>query len=163
MWVFINTNHFGYRNYADYYLDRDYTRRLFDNRLVRISSEPLQRTTLEKIVKQKISVVPVREHQIETSKRVVKAVVPVGEEENIRKNANKVVEQVIAPAFAEKRKSFKGAEAKRASKRNKTGLFGSIKAGIPNSNHGQSPRNPVRLNTKVKIARINPKRNLRTK
>jgi hypothetical protein len=111
LWVFINTNHFGYPNYSNYYLGRDSVRRLFDDRRVRIQKEPIQRSELERIVKQRINVVPVQEREIETSRRTVKAVVPIGEEVNIRKNAKPVVEKVIAPAFKQNRKSFKGEEA----------------------------------------------------
>ena len=46
LWVFIDTNHYGYDNYSDYYLDSDYTHTLFDRRLVRISSRPLQRPVM---------------------------------------------------------------------------------------------------------------------
>lgn len=108
LWVFINSNHYGYNNYADYYLDRDYTRDVFTQRAVRINSKPIQRTQLERVVRTRINEVPVRVKEFDSGKRKVKMVVPEGEEENIRQNANKVVRNVIAPAFAEKQKSFVG-------------------------------------------------------
>ena len=42
----------------------------------------------------------------------LKVIVPSGEEENIRRNANRVVKNVIAPAFAEKQRAFKGEKSK---------------------------------------------------
>ncbi|MCI0604817.1 hypothetical protein L0156_17655 [bacterium] len=114
LWIFIDTRHYGYSNYSDCYLDSDYTRALFDRRRVRISSRPLQRTTLERIVKRRINETPVQVREIETNNRRVKVVVPSGEEENIRRNANRVVKNVIAPAFAEKKRNFKGLQAENA-------------------------------------------------
>jgi Family of unknown function (DUF6600) len=119
LWVFLDVNHFRYPNYADYYLDSDYTRALFDRRAVRISSRPLERAMLERIVKQKINETPVQVREIEANNRKVKVVIPKGEEENIRRNANRVVEKVIAPAFAEKRRNFKGTESSNAPVLNK--------------------------------------------
>jgi hypothetical protein len=113
LWIFVNNTHFGYDNYADYYLDVDYTRHIFERRLVRISSRPVERTVMERVVKQRIVEVPVTEKELQTDKQKVKVVVPVGQEaENMRKNANRVVKEVIAPAFVEKQKTFKGEKAK---------------------------------------------------
>ena len=112
LWIFIDTRHFGYSNYGDCYLDHNFTRNLFDRRLVRISSRPLERTVLERVVRQRIREVPVREWEIQTDTRRVKVVVPEGEEQQIRQNANRVVKQVIAPAFVKERKSFKALDAK---------------------------------------------------
>lgn len=111
LWVFINQNHYGYNNYADYYLDRDYTRDVFRRRMVRINSKPIQRAQLERVTRTRINEVPVRVKEFDTDKRRVKMVIPEGEEENVRKNANKVVQNMIAPAFAEKQKPFKGLKA----------------------------------------------------
>lgn len=117
LWVFINNNHYGYDNYADYYLDRDYTRDVFNRRVVRINSRPIQRTQLESVVRTRINEVPVKVKEFDSDKRRVKMIVPEGEEENIRKNANKTVRNVIAPAFAEKQRSFTGMKSK-----NETGV-----------------------------------------
>ncbi|MCI0442544.1 hypothetical protein L0152_04915, partial [bacterium] len=111
LWVFVGRNNFGYDNYADYYLDRDYTQNVFQRRLVRISSRPLQVDQVERIVKQPIRRVDVEERELQTDRQKVKVIIPKGEEENIRKNANKTVREVIAPAFAEKHKTFKGEKA----------------------------------------------------
>jgi len=119
LWIFIDVGHFRYPNYADYYLDSDYTRALFDRRVIRISSRPLERSTLERIVKQKVNEVSVQVREIETNNRKLKVVIPSGEEENIRWNANRVVKNVIAPAFAEKRRNFKGLESQNAPVLNK--------------------------------------------
>ena len=111
LWVFIGRNNFGYDNYADYYLDRDYTQNVFQRRLVRISSRPLQVDQVERIVKQPIRRVNVEEKEIQTDRQKIKVVIPQGEEDNVRKNANRTVREVIAPAFAEKHKAFKGQKA----------------------------------------------------
>jgi hypothetical protein len=112
LWVFVNTSNFNNDNYADSYLDQDYTRNLFDRRLIRISSRPLQRIQLERIVRQRVREVPVEVRQIQTDKQLVKVVIPMGEEDHIRRNANRTVQEVIAPAFAQKQKTFKGLRAK---------------------------------------------------
>ncbi len=109
--VFIVRNNFGYDNYADYYLDRDYTQNVFQRRMVRISSRPLQAEQVERIVKQPIRRVDVDEREIQTDRQKIKVIIPRGEEDNVRKNANKTVREVIAPAFAEKHKTFKGEKA----------------------------------------------------
>ena len=119
LWIFIDVNHYRHHNYGDYYLDSDYTRALFDRRLVRISSRPMERQTLERIVRQKINESSVQVREIEANNRKVKIVVPVGEEENIRQNANRVVKNVIAPAFAENRREFKGLKSENATVVNK--------------------------------------------
>ena len=119
LWIFIDVNHYRHHNYADYYLDSDYTRTLFDRKLVRISSRKLERRTLERIVRQKVPETQVQEREFETNSRKVKLVTPVGEEENIRKNANRVVKNEIAPAFAEKRRNFKGLQSENAAVVNK--------------------------------------------
>jgi len=111
LWVFVGRNNFGYDNYADYYLDRDYTQNVFQRRMVRISSRPLQVDQVERIVKQPIRRVDVQEREIQTDRQKIKVVMPQGEEDNVRKNANKTVREVIAPAFAEKHKAFKGEKA----------------------------------------------------
>lgn len=113
LWIFIGNDHFGYDNYADYYLDPDYTRYVFDRRVVRVSSRPVERVVIERAVKQRILEVPVAEKEIETDRKRVKVIVPLGdEEEKVRKNANRVVKEVIAPAFVEKQRTFKGERSK---------------------------------------------------
>lgn len=112
LWVFVGNNYFGYDNYADYYLPPDYSRYAFDRRMIRISNRPVDRRLLERIVKQRIQEVPVEVREIETDKRRVKMIVPIGQEEKIRKNANMTVRNVIAPGFAEKQKVFKGEKSK---------------------------------------------------
>ncbi len=111
LWVFVGRNNFGYDNYADYYLDRDYTQNVFQRRMVRISSRPLQVDQVERIIKQPIRRVDVEEREIQTDRQKIKVIIPRGEEDNVRKNANKTVREVIAPAFAEQHKAFKGEKA----------------------------------------------------
>jgi hypothetical protein len=112
LWVFVDRNHFGYDNYSNFYLGRDYVRNVFDRRLVRIHSRPLRRDVLERVVKQRIREVPVRVREFDTEKRRVKVVVPMGQEDRIRKNGTQTVREVIAPAFAQNHKTFKGLKAK---------------------------------------------------
>ena len=113
LWIFIGNSHFGYDNYSDYYLDQDYTRYVFERRVIRISSRPVKRTVMERVIRQNIVEIPVVEKEIETEKKRVRVIVPLGgEEEKVRKNANRVVKEVIAPAFAEKQKAFKGEKSK---------------------------------------------------
>lgn len=112
LWVFVQINNIGYQSYADCYLDGSYARNVFDRRQVRISSQPLQRTSMDRIFKQKVPEVRVQEREIETTERRVRMVVPVGQEDTIRKNANRVVEEVIAPGFVENRRTFKGLESR---------------------------------------------------
>ncbi|MCI0606567.1 hypothetical protein L0156_26585 [bacterium] len=104
---FIEPNHFGYDNYADYYYGGDYARYLFDRRLVRISTRPVERVVLERIVRQPIQVRQVRTNEVEIDGRRVRVVAVEGEEEKIRKNANQVIRETIAPAFAEKAKHLR--------------------------------------------------------
>jgi hypothetical protein len=119
LWVFIGNDHFGYNNYSDYYLDRDFTRNVFERRLVRISSRPIQRPVMERLVKQKIAEMPVRVREIDTDKKRVKMIVPEGEDKDIRENANRVQKEVIAPGFVQQRKNFKGLQARNAQLVNK--------------------------------------------
>jgi len=112
LWTFIEPNHFGSDNYADYYYGDDYARYLFDQRLIRISSQPIERVVLERIVRQPIVVRQVQTNEIQVDGRRVRIVAVDGEQERIRKNANTVVREVVAPAFAEKGKTFKGDKAK---------------------------------------------------
>jgi hypothetical protein len=107
LWVFIDNSHFSYDNYADYELGPDYARYVFDRRLVRISNQRLDRTVLERVVRQRVQETPVEVRQLQTDKQTVRMVVPKSQKslEEVRKNSKKVVEEVIAPAFAEKQKA----------------------------------------------------------
>jgi hypothetical protein len=112
LWTFIDPNNFGSDNYADYYYGGDYARDLFDRHLVRISTRPLDRVVVERIVRQPIQVENVRVNEVQIDGHPVRLVAVQGEEEKIRKNANRVAREVIAPAFAEKGRTFKGKESK---------------------------------------------------
>jgi len=112
LWVFIPVNYFSYDNYSDVYFDTDFVRYLFDRRLIQINRQGLDRVGLEQIVRQRVSEQPVLVKQMQTERQMVRVVVPVNEEEKIRTHANRVVKDVIAPAFVEKRKAFKGAKAR---------------------------------------------------
>ncbi len=112
LWTFLDPNHFGNDNYADYYYGDDYSRYLFDRRLIRISSRPIERVVLERIVRKPVTVRQVRTNDVQIDGRRVRMVAVEGEQDNIRKNANKVVREVIAPGFASKGKSFKGEKAR---------------------------------------------------
>jgi Family of unknown function (DUF6600) len=112
LFTFIQPNAFGYDNYSNYYYGDDFARTLFDQRLIRISSRPVDRVVLERIVRQPIQVQPVRVNEASIDGRKVRLVAVEGGEERIRKNANETVKEVVAPAFAEKGKPFKGENAK---------------------------------------------------
>jgi Family of unknown function (DUF6600) len=112
LWVFIPVNYFTYDNYSDVYFDTDFVRYLFDRRLIQINRQGLARAGLEQIVRQRVSEQQVQVKQLQTERQMVQVVVPVNEEEKIRTHANRVVKEVIAPAFVEKRKAFKGAKAR---------------------------------------------------
>jgi hypothetical protein len=112
LWVFIPTQYYTSDDYSAYYFDSDYNRYLFDRRLVQINRNEMDRPTLERVVQQRIQEQPVRVKELQTEKQVVKVVVPESEEREVRAHANRVVKEVIAPAFAEKGKGFKGANAK---------------------------------------------------
>lgn len=112
LWVFIPTNYFGNDNYADFYFDPDFVRYLFDRRYIQINREGLDRIALERIVRQRIVEYPVQVRQMQTERQTVRVVVPQNQEQNIRKHANRVVKEVLAPAFIEKRKGFKGLKAR---------------------------------------------------
>jgi hypothetical protein len=112
LWVFIPVNYFGSDNYADFYFDVDFVRYLFDRRLIQINRQGLDRAGLERVVRQRVVEQPVEEMQMDTDRQRVRVVVPVNEVEKIRTHANRVVKEMIAPAFVEKRKGFKGEKAR---------------------------------------------------
>ena len=114
LWTFIGSSNFGNDNYADYYLGPDYARYVFDRRLLRITARPIDRTVLQRITGVTIEETPVAVKQLQTDKQTVRVVVPTSDREieRVRKYSNQVVEEVIAPAFAEKRKAFKGQASK---------------------------------------------------
>jgi hypothetical protein len=114
LWIFVDNAHYGYDNYADYSLGSDYTRHVFDQRMVRISNRQIDRSVMERIVGQKIRETPVEVRQLHTDKRTIQVVVPTGTDDmdRIRKNSTVVVRDIIAPGFAEKQKAFKGQDSK---------------------------------------------------
>jgi len=114
LWIFINNANYGYDNYANYSLGQDYTRYVFDRKLVRITNRQIDRVVLERIVRQKIRETPVDVRELQTDKRTIKVVVPTGSDDviRIRKNSKEVVRDIIAPGFAENKKSFKGQNSK---------------------------------------------------
>jgi len=122
LWTFLDPDHFTSDNYADYYYGGDYARYLFDRRLVRISTRPLDRVVVERVVRRQIPVRRVRTNDVQIDGRRVRIASIEGEEETIRRNANKTVREVIAPAFAEKGKNFKGENA-----RNRAGITKALK------------------------------------
>jgi hypothetical protein len=103
LFVFIDRHRFFNDNYADYYLGRDYTRNVFVRRSARFEQRPIQRAQLERILGQRVNEVPVRVRDIRMHDRVVKAVIPEGSETRIRRNADRVIKQTIAPAIRDRR------------------------------------------------------------
>ena len=117
LFVFIDRHRFFNDNYGDYYLGRDYTRNVFVRRSARFETRPIQRVQLERILGQRVNEVPVRVRQIQMRDRVVKAVLPEGSEARIRRNADRVIKQNIAPALKENRRNF-GVDRDRTISRN---------------------------------------------
>jgi hypothetical protein len=114
LWTFITNAHFGNDNYSDYYLGPDYTRNVFDRRLVRITNRQIDRSLLERLLGQRIRETPVEVRQLQTNKQSIRVVVPTGSDvvERVRKHSKVVVRDIIAPGFAEKQKAFKGQNSK---------------------------------------------------
>lgn len=114
LWVFVDDANFGQDNYANYELGPDYTRYAFDQRMVRISNRPMEKGVLERIIRQPIQQAPVDVRELRADKRTIKVVVPSGNAsvERIRRQSPEVVRQVIAPAFAEENRQFKGNNSK---------------------------------------------------
>ena len=110
LWIFIDNGHYGSDNYADYSLGSDYTRHVFDRRLVRITNRPIDRPVLERLIGQRVQETPVEVRQLQTDKQTIRVVVPTGSDdiERVRTHSKEVVRQIIAPGFAEKQKEFKG-------------------------------------------------------
>ncbi|OGL47743.1 MAG: hypothetical protein A2161_19965 [Candidatus Schekmanbacteria bacterium RBG_13_48_7] len=110
LWIFIDNDHYGYDNYADYSLGREYTRHVFDRRLVRISNRPIDRPVLERLIGRRIQETQVQVRHFQTDKKNIRVVVPSGRNhiERVRKNGKIMVREIIAPGFAEKNKQFKG-------------------------------------------------------
>lgn len=121
LWTFIDPSGFNSDDYADYYLGPDYSRMAFDQRAVRVNNRPVSINTLEQIVRQPIRQTSVEVKEIQTDKKPIKIVVPTSSDavQNVRKNSNRVVKEVVAPAFAEKQKDFKGQNSKQAAAINK--------------------------------------------
>ena len=122
LFTFIEPNYFGNDNYADYYYGGDYARYLFDRRLIRISNRPLDRVFIERVTRQPVQVRQVETRDIQIDGKRVRVVAVEGHQEQIRKHANETVREVIAPAFAEKGRSFKGEKA-----RNRAGVKKALK------------------------------------
>jgi hypothetical protein len=109
LWTFISSQNFNSDNYANYYLPPDYTNYIFQQRIVRINPRPIDSTTLQRIVKQRIDTVPLRVQTLQTDRQPIKVIIPASDTslQEIRRNANTVVRDVIAPAFAQKQKPFR--------------------------------------------------------
>ena len=114
LWVFIDDANFEQDNYADYELGPDYTRYAFDQKMVRITNRPIEKGVLETIIRQPIQQAPVDVRELHADKRTIKVVVPSGDApaERIHRQSPEVVRQVIAPAFAQQNRQFRGNNSK---------------------------------------------------
>jgi hypothetical protein len=110
LWNFIDDRHYGDDNYANYSLGPDYTRQVFDRRMVRITNRPIDRPVLEQFLGRRVQETPVDVRQFQTDRQAIQVVVPqgTGALERIRQNGRAVVRDVIAPGFAQKQRNFKG-------------------------------------------------------
>ena len=113
LFVFIDRHRFFNDNYADYYLGRDFTRNVFVRRGVRFERRGIERTQLERIVGRRVSEVPVRVRELRMGNRTVRTVIPEGSEVRVRRNAERVVKNVIAPAVSQKRRLVEERDSKR--------------------------------------------------
>jgi Family of unknown function (DUF6600) len=114
LWIFVGNSHYGNDNYSNYYLGPNYTRDVFNRRLVRITNRQIDRAVLERVVGQRLRETAVEVKQLQTDKQNIRVVVPVGNDvlEQVRKNSKEVVRDIIAPGFAEKQKGFVGQNSK---------------------------------------------------
>lgn len=110
LWNFIDFGHYLDDDYADFLFGPDYTRHVFDRRLVRIMNRPVTRPVLERFLRRPVRETSVRVGQFQTAKQPIRVVVPAGggAVDRIRKQGQGVVRDIIAPGFAEKQKDFKG-------------------------------------------------------
>jgi hypothetical protein len=114
LWNFIDYGRYGDDNYADYCYGPEYTRHVFDRRLVRISNRPITRPVLERFLRRRVVESPIELRQFRSGKQPIQVVVPAGSgvADRIRRQSQAVVREIIAPGFAEKRMQFKGQNAK---------------------------------------------------
>lgn len=114
LWIFINASDFDRDNVADSYLGPQYARDVFDRHAVRIEARNIQRPAIERIVRHPLRETSVEVHEVQADQRKVKVVVPASGDavERIRTHSKQVVDNVIAPAFAQKDKAFKGQNAR---------------------------------------------------
>ena len=123
LWVFIGNSHYGADNYSNYSLGSDYTRHVFDRRMIRISNRPMNRALVDRIVGRSVPNTRVETRQLQTDKQSFRVVVPVGNDvvQRVRTHSKEVVREMIAPGFAGKEKPFKGQSAR--NKEVLTGVF----------------------------------------
>jgi hypothetical protein len=114
LWIFIDNSHYGYDNYADYTLGPEYTRHIFDRRLVRITNHPIDRPVLERLIGKRVQDTSVEVRQLQTDRQNIRVVIPTSADavDKVRKQSKEVVRQIIAPGFAEKQQAFKGQNSK---------------------------------------------------
>jgi hypothetical protein len=97
LWFFIGRNQFLGHNYANYYLGPNYARNLFVQRAVRVSSQPMRRDVLQRIVQKPIPVVPVRERTLTLNGHRTKFVAPAKQDERFRRIEPRNTERFIRP------------------------------------------------------------------
>ena len=85
-WIFVDRSHFGYRNYAGYYLPGTRIRPLFQRRAIRIVSRPLGLRTVERITGRRISVVPVRQRVVNVNGHRTRLIVTRDRERTVLKH-----------------------------------------------------------------------------
>jgi hypothetical protein len=90
LWVFIDSNRFGYNNYSPYVIPRTRVRDLFNRRAVRIVREPLRRTELERIVRRPVQTVSLKERTIDINGHRTRLRVPASQERQIVERLSRV-------------------------------------------------------------------------
>jgi len=108
LWNFVGRDRFVTDNYSGLYLSSGQVRDLFNHHSLFISGRPLQRDRLERIIGRRVEVVPVRFRDMTIGGRQTRYVIPVGEEDHLRRNSRAVVDRIIAPGFTKRNKSFVG-------------------------------------------------------
>lgn len=106
LWSFVSRDRFATDNYRGAYFSSVRVQDSFSQHRLYISGRPLQRDHLERIIGRKVEIVPIRYQDLTIGGQRSHYVIPVGEEDHLRRNSRVVVDQVIAPGFAKRNKVF---------------------------------------------------------
>ncbi len=88
LWVFIGSNNFTYSNYASCAVQPTVVQTLFVRKTVQFNSRAPQHDVLERVVRRKIPVQSVQQHEMRADSRQIRMVVPRSEESKVLKHAS---------------------------------------------------------------------------